>query len=524
MNNKTGMKQWIALAAMGLGVFMGLLDVTVVNVALPTMVREFQTTFTDLQWVLNAYTLIYAVSLMIMSKLGDMYGRKKIFLGSLILFVVASAVNGMASSLLILDIGRGVQAVGGAGMMSLSMALVASNFEGPARGLALGILGSVIGVSTASGPLIGGYLVEHFGWPAIFYVNVPFGIIAVILTVLYVKETPSYGKDQKVDFLGMLLSALGLFAIIYGLISKEGHPHWQWTSLQISGWLVAGVVILVAFVIVEMKVKDPMMNLKMFKHKHFIGVVVVAFTLGTGIYAYNAFLTALMQNYMGYSAIQTGVRQLTISVWSLFLGPLTGVLSARYSKKWMISGSMLLGGIGFLWLAHVMGPTVSFLALCPGMILMGITNGMVNPLLNTAGMEGVAPHEMGMASGLMNVFRQIGTTVGVVCLGLIQNAHYESYLNTHLPKIAALPAQALVPLKKALINAGAFSGHDIASAKRIQAAPFGHDFLNVVVSAFDKGMAALTLTSAIIVIIGAIGGAFLLQHHGLTSDNNDITE
>lgn len=171
MNKQTKVQQWIALMAMGLGVFMGLLDVTVVNVALPTMVRGFNTTFTDLQWVLNAYTLVYAVTLMIMSKLGDMYGRKKIFLGSLILFVIASAINGMAPSLIILDIGRGVQAIGGAGMMSLSMALVASNFEGKDRGLALGILGSIIGVSSASGPLIGGYLVEHFGWPAIFFMS-----------------------------------------------------------------------------------------------------------------------------------------------------------------------------------------------------------------------------------------------------------------------------------------------------------------------------------------------------------------
>lgn len=152
-----------------LGVFMGLLDVTVVNVALPTMVRSFNTTFTNLQWVLNAYTLVYAVTLLIMSKLGDMYGRKKVFLGSLILFVIASAINGMATSLLVLDIGRGVQAIGGAGMMSLSMALVASNFSGRDRGLALGILGSVIGISTASGPLIGGYLIENFGWSSIFF-------------------------------------------------------------------------------------------------------------------------------------------------------------------------------------------------------------------------------------------------------------------------------------------------------------------------------------------------------------------
>lgn len=203
--------QWLALTAMSMGVFMGLLDVTVVNVALPTMVNDFNTNFTNLQWVLNAYTLVYAVSLLIMSKLGDMYGRKKVFLGSLILFVLASTVNGMASNLIVLDIGRGIQAIGGAGMNSLSMALVASNFSGNKRGVALGILGSVIGMSTASGPLIGGFLVENFGWPSIFYVNVPVGIVAVIMTLTFVNETPSYGQHERIDFAGMLFSGLGLF-------------------------------------------------------------------------------------------------------------------------------------------------------------------------------------------------------------------------------------------------------------------------------------------------------------------------
>ncbi|KRM12836.1 major facilitator superfamily permease [Paucilactobacillus suebicus DSM 5007 = KCTC 3549] len=512
-----GAKQWIALAAMGIGTFMGLLDVTVVNVALPTMVKDFNTTFTNLQWILNAYTLVYAVTLMIMSKLGDMFGRKKIFLGSLVLFVIASAVNGFASNLLVLDIGRGIQAIGGSGMMSLSMALVASNFSGKDRGLALGILGSVIGVSTASGPLIGGYLVEHFSWPAIFFVNVPFGIIAVILTVIYVKETPSYGKNQRVDLAGMVLSAAGLFAIIYGLIVKENHPHWSWVSLNVMGWVAAGIILLIIFGIVEVKIGNPMMDVNMFKKPHFLGTILVAFALGAGVYAFNTYLTALMQNYIGYSALQTGIRQLTISVWSLVLGPIVGILSARFSKKWMISGSLLIGSIGFLTIALVIDPSVTFAELWPGMILMGITNGMVNPLLNTVGMEGVAPQEMGMASGLLNVFRQLGTTMGVVGLGLIQSSQYEKYLNGHLSTVN-MPSSALSGLHSALVKAGPFSGHGIAFSTRLSQAPFAADFQKVVVHAYDNGMSAVAFSSAVIVLIGCIGSAILLKNRVESSD------
>lgn len=520
---KTTTAQWIALGAMGLGVFMGLLDVTVVNVALPTMVKSFNTTFTNLQWVLNAYTLVYAVSLLIMSKLGDMFGRKKIFLASMIVFVIASAVNGMASSLLMLDISRGVQAIGGSGMMTLSMALVASNFDGRARGTALGILGSIIGLSSASGPLIGGYLVEHFGWESIFYVNVPFGIVAVILTIIYVKETPSYGKNQKIDFIGMILSTVSLFAIVYGLIVKEGHTHWAWTDGRVAGWLVGGIVALIIFIFAESKIKEPMVNLKMFKSAHFVGIVIVAFTLGAGIYSYNTFLTALMQNYIGYSAIQTGVRQLTISVWSLILGPITGILSARYSKKWMISLSMFLGGIGFMLLANAIGPNVSFVDLWPGMVLMGITNGMVNPLLNTAGLEGIAPQEMGMASGLLNVFRQIGITVGVVGLGLIQDSRYESYLNAHLSSIN-MPAQAYHGLKNALITAGPFSGHNIAFSARLSHMPFAQDFQRIVVHAYDNGTAAVSVGAAIIAIVGGLAAALLLRNQEKSTEITDNSE
>ncbi|MTV81308.1 MFS transporter [Secundilactobacillus folii] len=515
-----GYRKWIALTAMSLGTFMGLLDVTVVNVALPTMARHFNETFTNLQWVLNIYTLVLAVSLLILSKIGDMYGRKKIFLASIIVFIVASAINGIAPNPIVLDIGRAFQAVGGAGMNSLAMALVASNFSGARRGLALGILGSVIGMSTASGPLIGGYLVENFGWSSIFFVNVPVGIITIILTIIYVNETPSYGANQKIDLLGMILSAATLFSLIYGLIQKEGHTTWQWTNLNVLAWLIAAVVLLVLFIYTERHVKQPMIDLRMFKSVHLIGTLIIALGLGTAIYSFNAFLTVLMQNYIGYSALQTGVRQLTISIWSLILGPVTGVLGARFSKRKMIGFSLFLGGIGFLMFMNAMTVHLSFSNMWPAMILMGITNGMVNPLLNTAGMEGVPPQEMGMASGLINVFRQIGTTIGVVGLGLVQDNRYEDYLNVHLHQIANLPSGLVTTLKKALVDAGPFAGHGIAFSKRMAATPFAHDFQRVVLSAYSQSMKGIALSSAIVLFVAGIA-ALTLMRDQKSSDFNE---
>lgn len=502
--------QWLALTAMSMGVFMGLLDVTVVNVALPTMVNDFNTNFTNLQWVLNAYTLVYAVSLLIMSKLGDMYGRKKVFLGSLILFVLASAVNGMASSLIVLDIGRGIQAIGGAGMNSLSMALVASNFSGNKRGVALGILGSVIGMSTASGPLIGGFLVENFGWPSIFYVNVPVGIVAVIMTLTFVNETPSYGQHEHIDFAGMLFSGLGLFSLIYGLIIKEGHPHWSWMDVRIGGWIIAGFILIALFIWTESRVQQPMMSLNFFKQRHFVGTIFVAFALGASLYSFNTFLTALMQNYIGYSALQTGVRQLTISGWSLVLGPISGYLGTRFSKKRMISASLLVGACGFLVMLNAMGPRVSFMDLMPGMLMIGFTNGIVSPLINTVGMEGVAPQQMGMASGLLNIFRQLGIVIGVVGFGLMQATQYENYLNTHIHTVG-MPSQMTTGIHAALIKAGPFSGHTIAWSKRLTETPFAQKLQSVVVHAYDNGMAAVLIAALVVILIGSLAAAVLMR-------------
>jgi EmrB/QacA subfamily drug resistance transporter len=499
-------KKWLALAAMSLGVFMGLLDVTVVNVALPTMQKAFNANFNSLQWVLNAYTLIFAVTLLIVSKMGDMFGRKKIFLGSLILFVAASVVNGLSTSLLMLDIFRGVQAVGGAGMMSLSMALVASNFDGKLRGVALGILGSVIGLSSASGPLVGGLLVERFGWESIFFINLPVGILAVIMTVLFVNETPSYGKDQKIDFVGMVLSAVALFSAIYGLIQKETNTAWSWTNPRVGGWLLLAIVVAVIFVMVELKVKSPMMNLKMFKNINFVGAVIVAFALGSGIYAFNTYLTVLMQNYIGWSAFDTGIHQLVMSVWSLVLGPVVGILGNKLSKKWMIVFGMIIGGVGFLLLINNLAVQMGFGEIWLTMVLVGIANGIVNPVLNSAGLEGVAPHEFGMASGLLNVFRQFGTSFGVVLLGLTQTNHYIAYLNQH-DAAAKLPAS----LQKTLNAAGPFSGHDIAFNKQLANLPNIHDIQLVVVKAFNSGMASVALLSAVIVLIGAVGAAIFMR-------------
>lgn len=510
MQESKSQKRWLALTAAGLGEFMALIDVTVVNVALPTMQKSFGESFNNLQWVLNAYTLMFAVSLLIVSKLGDMYGLKRMFVISLTIFTVASLLNGMAPTLLFLDLSRALQAIGGAGVTSLSMALVATNFSGKERGLAIGILGSIIGLSVAAGPLVGGYLVEYFNWPSIFLVNVPLGIIAVILTITAVKEMPVSATETKIDILGMVFSAGGLFTLIYGLIQKEANPNTSWLSMNVGGWLVAAVILLTAFVYVETHVNQPMMDMGMLLDRGFLGSVLAAFGLGAGVFAFNVFLTSLMQNYMGYSAFGTGLRQLAMSVWSLFLGPIIGMLGNRFSKKWIATAALLLLALAQLVFNLSISPTATFVSILPALILMGIGNATINPTLNAAALEGIAPQQMGMASGIVNVFRQFGVTFGVVVIGLNQTSAYEKQLTATL-KGVKMPAEMYSGLHKALVEAGPFSGHAIAFSKRVSESQFGLAVQKVVVNAFDHGLVAASYTAMILILIGAAAAAFMMK-------------
>lgn len=513
MEEQKSYKRWIGLVAVSLGVFMSLLDVTVVNVALPTIQRSFDASFSNLQWVINAYTMVYAVVLLLMSKLGDMFGRKKIFMISMVIFTVASGLNAMSTSMEMLNIFRGLQAIGGSGMMSLSMAITASNFQGKERGAALGVLSSIIGLSTAIGPLVGGYLVQAFSWRAIFTVNLPIGIIALVLTVIFVDQGKQWPSKGKIDWLGIILSGLTVFGLILGLINKEGHYDWAWTNFQVGGYMGLAIVALILFIIWEQKSKAPMMDLAIFKKPTFTGAVIASFMLGAGLYAFYAYLTILMQNYIGYTALQTGTRQLLISGFALVLGPIAGVLSSKLPKRWMMSISMLIIAAGLLVMEHQITPTVTFAALWPAFILIGIGGATVNPPMTNAALEEVEPRHLGMASGILNVLLQFGVSFGIVFLGLRLTGGYRDSLTTNLPKLQ-LPQQAADGIHTALFKGGPFAGNEILQSPRAAAfrsMPGFADLKHTVFTAFDHGFTSVLFAGATMLIIGAIAAAVLVK-------------
>lgn len=479
---------WWVLIAIGLGVFMAMLDVTIVNVALPTIQREFNASYVDTQWVVNAYTITYAVATLIVAKLGDLYGKKLFFLISLAIFTLGSLFCSLAPNDLILNLSRGFEGIGGSGVLGLSMALIGDNYSGKQRAFILGIWGGIVGFGTSIGPLVGGFLVQYFSWRSIFVINVPLGIIAVIIGIKYITEK-RYEVDRHVDILGMIMSTVMVFCIIWGLLNKENNASFTWTNLHVMGWLIAGIILLVAFVLWELWQKHPMMDLTFFLRPTFIGANLAGFTISMGLFAFFTYLTILMQDYMGYSPLEVGLQRLIISLFPLILGAFVGKLIGKIGTGIVTSAALLLTGIGAALMLWMLGYHTTWTVLIPAFIFMGLGNAGINPGVSNAALLNIKPQEMGMASGINNVFRQLGNCFGIVCLGLIVNNSYKNSLYHELGN---------TNLYHHLVAAGPFSGMDIANALH-------NNHLTVVIRhAYYNGMHHLLIFTTILFVVTAI--------------------
>lgn len=439
---------WLVLIAIGMGILMAMLDVTIVNVALPTIQHEFHTNYVSTQWVVNAYTSTYAISILLISKLGDMYGKKLFFLLSMAIFTIGSLLCALAPNSLFLNISRGIEGVGGAGILGLSMALIGDNYEGKQRAFILGIWGSIVGFGTSIGPLVGGILVQYINWRSIFLINVPIGIIAIGIGIKFITEK-HHEVDRHLDIPGMILSTAMVFCLVFGLLNKENDITASWMTPNIIGWLIAGIVLLIVFILWEKHVAHPMMNLDLFKNPSFVGSCVAGFTIAIGLFSFFTYLTILMQDYMGYSPLEVGLQRLIISAFPLVLGAFVGYVVGQIGSRIIASGALLIEGVGVLVMNLMLGYHLQWTFLIPAFIFMGLGNAGINPAISNAALLGVKPQNMGMASGINNVCRQFGNCLGVVVLGLIVGDGYQRSLIAHLGHTTAA---------QAIIKAGPFSG------------------------------------------------------------------
>jgi EmrB/QacA subfamily drug resistance transporter len=410
-------RKWWTLIAVCTGVFMLLLDITIVNVALPDIQRAFGASLSDLQWTIDAYALTLAAFLLTAGSLADLFGRRRLFATGLVVFTVGSLACGLADSSLFLVIARAGQGVGGAIMFATSLALIAQAFQGRERAVAFGLLGAITGVAVAVGPVLGGVLTSGVSWRWIFFVNVPIGVGALAATLTRVEESRS-PSARRPDVAGFVTFSTGLAALTFGLIRSEPDG---WGSTTVVASLLAAAALLVAFVIVERAQREPMLDLGLFRKPTFSGALIAALAVNGSLFSLLTYLILYFQQSLGLSASATGVRFLPLTVAIFFASGMAGRASERVPARLLIAPGVLVGA-GLLLMR---GVTVGseWTHLLPGMIVAGFGAGLVNVPLAATAIGLVEPERAGMASGVNTTFRQVGTATGVAALGSIFARH-----------------------------------------------------------------------------------------------------
>jgi len=445
-------RKWRALIIVCVGIFMLLLDITVVNVALPDIQKELHSSFTDLQWVVDAYALLLAACVLNAGTLGDWLGRKRVFLVGVGLFTAASAACGSANSPLFLNLARGAQGIGGAVMFAVSLAILSQEFHGRERGTAFGIWGATIGLAVAIGPLVGGLLTEYAGWRWIFFVNLPIGALCIAAGIRVLRES----RDEQhagFDLLGFAFVTAGLFALVLALLRGNA---WGWGSGRTIGLFVAAVVLLTGFVIGQLRARSPMFDMALFRKPTFTGAQIVAFTISSAMFSQFLYLTLYLQNYLHLSPLQAGLRFLPLSLLAFVTAPIAGRLSTLIPVRILLGLGMGLVGAALL-LMHGITESAGWTTLLPGFIVGGVGIGMVNAPLASTAVSVVEPRRAGMASGINNTFRQVGSATGVAGLGAIfqSQASFIDGLNEIL-LVAAFVAFAGAVLALALVRTSDF--------------------------------------------------------------------
>ncbi|HZO05117.1 MAG TPA: MFS transporter [Solirubrobacterales bacterium] len=487
-------RKWWTLVLVSIATFMLLLDVTVVNVALPDIQRELNASLSSLQWVVDAYALTLAAFLLTAGSLGDRLGRRRVFTIGFGLFTFASFLCGIAEDPTLLNLARGLQGIGAAGMFATSLALIGQEFHGKDRATAFGVWGAVVGGAVAVGPLVGGIVTEGLGWEWIFFINVPIGIGAMVLTERKIVNVFAE-KPEPVDLPGLVTFSAALFLLIFGLI--RGNPE-GWGSSLILACLIGAAALLVLFVVIERRSRYPMLDLTLFRRPDFNGVSAVAFCLSAGMFAMFLYMTIYMQGVLDYSPLEAGVRFLPLTILGFVVAPISGSLSHKVPIRILLGVGLTLVGIGLLLMNGVSADS-TWTTLLAGFIVAGIGIGTTNPGIGQAAIAVVPVEKSGMGSGINTTFRQVGIATGVAGLGAVFQGRVDSKLHELVPNapdglgevVASGGSRAVseLPLPPAL--------HD----KAVHAADI----------AFVSGFNTIILIAALISFVGAAAGFLLTR-------------
>ncbi len=480
--------RWWTLGAMCFALFMIMLDNTVVNVALPSIQRDLHASLSALEWTVNAYTLTFAVLLVTGGRLGDIFGRRRMFLFGVLVFGASSAAIGFAPSDTVLVAFRAVQGIGAAFMMPATLSIITQAFPPHQRGTAIGTWAGVSALALAIGPVLGGFLTQQVSWRAIFFINPPIALIAVAVTLFAARESRDETVARRVDYAGIAAITVGLTAIVLALV--EGNT-WHWGSARVLVLVAAALVAVIAFPVIELRSDAPMVDFGFFRSRTFLGANLVAFIVSFAMLAQFFFLALYMQNILHYSPLQTGVRFLPATVMIIFMGPLAGRLTDRVGSRMPMALGLLTVAVA-LFIQSRLTVHTGYTLLLPGFVLMGLGMGLTMSPMSTAAMNAVDRTKAGVASGVLSMSRMVGGTFGVAVMGALVTAIGKSKIDQGLPRLPAATRSA------------------IADALGAGSAPTGHTAPHVVAVVRDAFVSALGVGLTIGAGVTLLGAAVAL--------------
>jgi EmrB/QacA subfamily drug resistance transporter len=408
-------RKWWTLGAVAFGLFMIMLDNTIVNVALPSIQKSLGLTVSELEWIVAGYALTFGALMLTGGKLADLFGRRLIFVVGLIIFTGASLACGLAGSAGVLIAARVVQGAGAALMNPSTLSIIAVTFPPRERGAAIGIWAGVSALALAIGPLVGGLISEHINWNWIFFINVPVGVLAIAAAFLFIDESRDTSREQRPDVPGLVTSALALFALSYGLIEAN---KYGWTSTRILAAFAIAAVGLAAFILLEAHQRLPMLDLKLFRSRGFAGANTVMLFMALAMFGVFFYVSLYVQQILGYSPVQAGASFLPWTILIMFVAPVAGKLSDRIGARPIVTSGLIVLAGSLVWFSRL-GVHESFWALLPGMVLGGL--GMAGAMAPTtaAAMRSVSPDKAGVGSAVLNSARQVGGSLGIAIMGAI---------------------------------------------------------------------------------------------------------
>jgi EmrB/QacA subfamily drug resistance transporter len=408
-------KKWWTLGAVSVGLFMIMLDNTIVNVALPSIQRSLGLTLSQLEWVVTGYALTFAAFMLTGGKLADLLGRRLIFMAGLVIFTASSLMCGLAGSGEMLIGARVVQGLGAALMNPATLSIITATFPPRQRGMAIGIWAGVSAMALAIGPLVGGLLAEHVNWNWIFYINVPVGIAGLILTPMLITESRDTSHEQRPDIPGLVTSGIALFALTYGFIESN---NYGWGSTRIIGAFVIGIVALAVFIVLERVQRLPMLDLSLFKNRTFAGANAAMLLIGLAMFGLFLFVSLYVQQVLHFSPVEAGATFLPMTLLIILIAPQAGRLSDRVGSRWLVGGGMAILSLSLLWYSQL-GTHETFWSILPGLLLGGVGMGLTMTPTTAAAMGSVPVDKAGVGSAVLNSMRQVGGSLGIGVMGAI---------------------------------------------------------------------------------------------------------